>query len=132
VRVVVSVAATTVLMTVLPRSGVAAAVDLSAELRLQGEAISSETFGIGSRANDAVLQKRAMAQADIKQNHARLFLQLGVSVESWEEHLRQHHRIAKADREVQERAVKLHVGDDLPRVEHQLDLQFSAAKGPIL
>ena len=47
-------------------------------------------------------------------------------VESWEEHLRQHHRIAKVDREVQERAVKLHAGDQPPRVEHHLDLQFSA------
>lgn len=79
-RAAANVALITILLfAVLPRIARAAAIDLGAELRLQGEAISSDMFGIGNRANDSVLQRRAVAQVDIKQGHPRLFLQLGVS-----------------------------------------------------
>ena len=51
-------------------------------------------------------------------------------VESWEEHLRQHRRIAKADRDVQARAVAFHQGPQPPRVEHHIDLAFSSLPAP--
>jgi MFS family permease len=43
-------------------------------------------------------------------------------VESWAEHLRQHHRVSKADAEMQAEAVRLHIGPDKPKVEHYLAL----------
>ncbi len=39
-------------------------------------------------------------------------------VESWQEHLRQHHRVTHADREVEERAKRLHRGPAPPQVTH--------------
>lgn len=57
-------------------------VDLGAEVRLQADAISSDTFGIVSESSDTVWQGRASAHADIKQGNVRLFVQLGVSQES--------------------------------------------------
>ncbi|MFZ5556145.1 MAG: MFS transporter [Pseudomonadota bacterium] len=41
-------------------------------------------------------------------------------VESWEEHLRQHHRVTHADREVEERANRFHRGDAPPVVTHAI------------
>ncbi|MDR7332875.1 MFS transporter [Roseateles asaccharophilus] len=43
-------------------------------------------------------------------------------VESWAEHLRQHHRVSRADAEMQAEALRLHIGPDRPRVEHLLAL----------
>lgn len=39
-------------------------------------------------------------------------------VESWAEHLRQHHRITRADQSLQERVRAFHVGSEPPRVSH--------------
>jgi len=39
-------------------------------------------------------------------------------VDSWAEHLRQHHRITQADEEIQSRARAFHVGAEPPRVSH--------------
>lgn len=39
-------------------------------------------------------------------------------VESWAEHLRQHHRITQADRALQERVREFHTGSEPPRVSH--------------
>lgn len=46
-------------------------------------------------------------------------------VESWQEHLRQHHRVSHDDRDVQDRALAFHEGAEPPRVEHHLDLRYS-------
>lgn len=52
-------------------------------------------------------------------------------VASWREHLRQHGRIAAADRAVQERVRALHQGPEPPRVEHWLDLRHSRLRGQL-
>ena len=54
-------------------------MDLGAEVRLQADTISSDTFGIVSQRSDTVWQERALANADHKQGIARLYVQLGVS-----------------------------------------------------
>ena len=41
-------------------------------------------------------------------------------VESWAEHLRQHHRVSKADADVQEQVRRFHKGPDGPVVQHFL------------
>jgi MFS family permease len=41
-------------------------------------------------------------------------------VESWAEHMRQHHRITRADEEIQERVRGYHIGAEPPRVSHLL------------
>lgn len=41
-------------------------------------------------------------------------------VESWAEHLRQHHRVSKADADVQEQVRRFHKGPDGPVVQHML------------
>ena len=41
-------------------------------------------------------------------------------VETWMEHLRQHARITKADRALEEQAFSFHIGGGLPRVDHYL------------
>jgi quinol monooxygenase YgiN len=43
-------------------------------------------------------------------------------VESWEEHLRQHHRVSRADADVQQEARRYQVGAEPPKVEHFLGL----------
>ena len=44
-------------------------------------------------------------------------------VESWAEHLRQHDRMTRVDREDQERALVFHVGDEPPRVTHSIGVR---------
>lgn len=39
-------------------------------------------------------------------------------IESWLEHLRQHERVTRADRELQERVQAFHIGPGLPMVSH--------------
>jgi hypothetical protein len=41
-------------------------------------------------------------------------------VESWAEHLRQHHRVSKADADLQGEALRFHIGPDKPEVHHFL------------
>ncbi|ETF02184.1 MFS transporter [Advenella kashmirensis W13003] len=41
-------------------------------------------------------------------------------VESWAEHLRQHHRVSKADADVQAEVLRFHKGEGKPRVRHFL------------
>ena len=43
-------------------------------------------------------------------------------VESWAEHLRQHHRVSHADADLQSEAVRFHIGPDKPAVHHFLSL----------
>ena len=52
-------------------------------------------------------------------------------VESWAEHLRQHHRVSHADADLQGDAQRFHVGPDKPEVHHFLALDMRPAKpGP--
>jgi hypothetical protein len=44
-------------------------------------------------------------------------------VESWAEHLRQHRRVSKADADLQEAALRFHVGSAPPQVRHYLGLK---------
>ncbi|TAK75510.1 MAG: MFS transporter [Aquabacterium sp.] len=44
-------------------------------------------------------------------------------VESWAEHLRQHHRVSHADAGLQAEAVRFHAGPDKPEVHHFLAIQ---------
>lgn len=44
-------------------------------------------------------------------------------VESWAEHLRQHHRVSHADADVQSEVLRFHTGPDKPQVHHFLALQ---------
>jgi Transmembrane secretion effector len=39
-------------------------------------------------------------------------------VQSWGEHLRQHERITVSDRKLEERALKFHRGEGVPKVVH--------------
>ena len=51
-------------------------------------------------------------------------------VESWAEHLRQHHRVSQADADLQAEALRFHVGPGRPEVHHFLALDLeSAASG---
>ena len=43
-------------------------------------------------------------------------------VESWAEHLRQHHRVSQADADLQGEALRFHVGPGKPEVHHFLSL----------
>ena len=45
-------------------------------------------------------------------------------VESWAEHLRQHHRVSNADADLQNEALRFHVGPDKPVVHHFLALEL--------
>lgn len=49
-------------------------------------------------------------------------------VESWAEHLRQHHRVSKADADMQAEALRFHQGPDKPQVQHFLSLDLDSAK----
>ena len=49
-------------------------------------------------------------------------------VESWAEHLRQHHRVSKADADMQAEAVRFHIGSDKPVVHHFLALDLKDGK----
>ncbi|PZQ01411.1 MAG: MFS transporter [Variovorax paradoxus] len=51
-------------------------------------------------------------------------------VESWAEHLRQHHRVSKADADMQAEAVRFHIGPDKPVVHHFLALDLKDGKAP--
>ncbi|HEY9270753.1 MFS transporter [Achromobacter sp.] len=44
-------------------------------------------------------------------------------VESWAEHLRQHHRVSHADADLQTEALRFHMGPDRPEVHHFLALK---------
>ena len=44
-------------------------------------------------------------------------------VESWAEHLRQHHRVSHADADLQAEALRFHMGPDKPEVHHFLALK---------
>ncbi|MDB5817855.1 MAG: protein of unknown function DitE [Rhizobacter sp.] len=48
-------------------------------------------------------------------------------VESWAEHLRQHHRVSRADADMQQEATRFHVGPDKPRVDHFLAMKAKAS-----
>ncbi|MBN8749924.1 MAG: MFS transporter, partial [Variovorax sp.] len=43
-------------------------------------------------------------------------------VESWAEHLRQHHRVSHADADLQDEVVRWHIGPQRPEVHHFLAL----------
>jgi hypothetical protein len=43
-------------------------------------------------------------------------------VESWAEHLRQHHRVSQADADLQAKALRFHIGPGKPEVHHFLAL----------
>jgi hypothetical protein len=45
-------------------------------------------------------------------------------VESWAEHLRQHHRVSKADADVQREMTRYHIGPAAPVVRHFLTLDL--------
>ncbi|HYL66847.1 MAG TPA: MFS transporter [Nitrosopumilaceae archaeon] len=45
--------------------------------------------------------------------------------ESWTEHLRQHERITKADRAIEQHAISFHIGKDPPRVSHLISENIS-------
>lgn len=47
-------------------------------------------------------------------------------VESWAEHLRQHHRVSNADADVQRDTMKYHVGPDGPVVRHFLAMELKS------
>jgi MFS family permease len=49
-------------------------------------------------------------------------------VASWEEHLRQHHRVSRADAELQQRVRRFHLGPDAPRVRHFIAPAVAAAE----
>ena len=49
-------------------------------------------------------------------------------VESWAEHLRQHHRVSRADADMQAEALRFHQGPDKPQVQHFLSLDLDPAK----
>jgi hypothetical protein len=49
-------------------------------------------------------------------------------VESWAEHLRQHHRVSRADADLQGEAQRFHIGPDKPVVHHFLALDLRDAK----
>jgi len=48
--------------------------------------------------------------------------------ESWTEHLRQHDRITKADRAIEQHAISFHTGKDAPRVSHLIGENMSKPK----
>ena len=50
-------------------------------------------------------------------------------VESWAEHLRQHHRVSKADADLQAEALRFHVGPERPVVHHFLALTPGGSDG---
>ena len=43
-------------------------------------------------------------------------------VESWAEHMRQHHRVSHADADLQSEAIRYHQGPQRPEVHHFLSL----------
>ncbi|MGO4742632.1 MFS transporter [Serratia quinivorans] len=45
-------------------------------------------------------------------------------VESWAEHLRQHQRVSHADADLQQEALKFHIGPEKPQVQHFLSLDL--------
>jgi len=45
-------------------------------------------------------------------------------VESWAEHLRQHHRLSNADADIQRETTQFHIGPDPPVVRHFLALEL--------
>lgn len=49
-------------------------------------------------------------------------------VESWAEHLRQHRRVSHADADLQNEAIRFHIGPDKPVVHHFLALDMRHAK----
>ncbi|KAA2235430.1 MFS transporter [Salinarimonas soli] len=51
-------------------------------------------------------------------------------VESWAEHLRQHHRVSHADADLQQAARRFHMDDEPPRVEHFLGVEREASAPP--
>lgn len=51
-------------------------------------------------------------------------------VESWAEHMRQHHRVSKADADLQREAISYHVGSSPPVVRHLLALGSGAPPPP--
>ncbi|ONG50537.1 MFS transporter [Pseudoroseomonas deserti] len=50
-------------------------------------------------------------------------------VESWAEHLRQHHRVSQADADLQKEVLRFHSGDTPPLVRHLLPLQPGLSSG---
>jgi len=51
-------------------------------------------------------------------------------VESWAEHLRQHQRVSHADADLQEAALRYHIGPERPAVHHFLALDLHQAQPP--
>lgn len=51
-------------------------------------------------------------------------------VESWAEHLRQHHRVSHADADLQAEALRFHEGPDKPVVHHYVALDLAHAQDP--
>ncbi|WP_025140414.1 MFS transporter [Achromobacter sp. DH1f] len=49
-------------------------------------------------------------------------------VESWAEHLRQHHRVSHADADLQAETLRFHIGPDKPEVHHFLALKQGSSK----
>jgi len=49
-------------------------------------------------------------------------------IESWEQHLHQHHRFTKDDRLLEEKIHKLHIGEDRPKVSHYISGQYRSIK----
>lgn len=49
-------------------------------------------------------------------------------VESWAEHLRQHHRVSHADADLQAETLRFHIGPDQPQVHHFLALKPGSSK----
>jgi hypothetical protein len=47
-------------------------------------------------------------------------------VESWAEHLRQHHRVSQADADIQEAVRRFHQGPEAPVVRHFLTVGAGA------
>jgi hypothetical protein len=45
-------------------------------------------------------------------------------VESWTEHLRQHHRLSNADADIQRETMQFHIGPNVPVVRHFLALEM--------
>ena len=50
-------------------------------------------------------------------------------VESWAEHLRQHHRLSNADADIQRETAEFPIGPDPPVVRHFLALEAAADLG---
>ena len=50
-------------------------------------------------------------------------------VESWAEHLRQHNRVSRADADMQQEALRFHVGPERPVVHHFLALDLKDGRG---